>query len=118
MENISAVQLLHSVVINVVLVHAHEDNVDCDTQSDEQLHEGIKDNEGQDFRYFDPSSAAVPDTENLAALLEVTLQNILQLRTFIVIVQVIVVIIIQHACLSLGYSVDDLVEDENILKHM
>ena len=101
----------HSVVINVVLVHAHEDNVHGDTESDEELHEGIKDNEGQDFRYFDPSSAAVPDTENLAALKEVALQNILQLRAFIVIVQVIVVIIIQHACRSLGDSVNDLVQD-------
>ena len=101
----------HSVVINVVLIQAHEDNVHCDTESDEQLHEGIEDNEGQDFRYFDPSSAAIPNTENLAALKEVALQNILQLRTFIVIVQVIVVIIIQHAGRSLGDSVNDLVQD-------
>ena len=105
------VESSHSVVINVVLVHAHEDNVHGDTQSDEELHEGIKDNEGQDFRYFDPSSAAVPDTENLAALKEVALQNILQLRAFIVIVQVIVIIIIKHAGLSFGYSVDYLVQD-------
>ena len=102
---------LHSVVINVVLVHAHEDHVDCDTQSDEQLHEGIKDNEGQDFRYFDPGSAAVPDTENLAALEEIALQNILQLWTHVVIVQVVVVIILQQARRSLGYSVDNLVQN-------
>ena len=107
----------HSVIINVVLVQAHEDNVHCDTESDEQLHEGIEDNEGQDFRYFDPSSAAIPDTENLAALLQVALYNVLQLRSFVVIVQVVVVIIIQHACWSLRYSVDNLVQDKNVLKY-
>ena len=110
MANIS-VGSLHSVVINVVLVHTHEDNVHCDTESYEELHEGIKDNEGQDFRYFDPGSAAVPDTEDLAALEEIALQNILQLRTLVVIVQVVVVIILQQARRSLGYSVDNLVQN-------
>ena len=110
MENIS-VDNLHSIVINVVLVHAHEDNVHRDTQSYEQLHEGIKNDDGQEFRYFDPSSAAVPDTEDLATLHEVALYDILQLRTLVVIVQVVIVVIIQHACRSLGYSVDNLVQD-------
>ena len=110
MENIS-VDNLHSIVINVVLVHAHEDNVHRDTQSYEQLHEGIKNDDGQEFRYFDPSSAAVPDTEDLATLHEVALYDILQLRTLVVIVQVVIVVIIQHARRSLGYSVDNLVQD-------
>ena len=110
MEN-NSVASSHSVVINVVLVQAHEYNVHRDTQSYEELHEGIKDNEGQDFGYFDPSSAAVPHTENLAALEEIALQNILQLRTLVVIVQVVVVIILQQARRSLGYSVDNLVQD-------
>ncbi len=41
---------LHSVILHVVLVHGHEDDVDKDTQRDEQLCEGVKYSKGHDLQ--------------------------------------------------------------------
>ena len=70
--------------------------------------------EGQNFGDLNPGPAAVPDTEDLTALQEVTLHHVLQLRAFIFVVHLILVIV-QQAGWPLRYSVDDLVEDKNIL---
>ena len=37
---------LHSIIVDIVLVHTHEHHVDSDTESDEQLHEGVEHNDG------------------------------------------------------------------------
>ena len=38
---------LHSIILHVVVVCTHKQNVDHDTEGDEELREGVKHNDGQ-----------------------------------------------------------------------
>ena len=78
---------LHSIILHAVLIQAHEDNIDSNANSDEELYEGIKDQPGHELRYLDPEVAAVENTECLTSLDQPTLDHILQLWSLIIILE-------------------------------
>lgn len=65
---VSIIQYLVNVFVHLIVIHGHEESVDDDAECYEELHEGIKDNEGDQFLDTYPAPAAVPDTENVNKL--------------------------------------------------
>jgi hypothetical protein len=54
--------------IHIVVVQGHEGGVDDDTESDEQVDEGVEDNDGEDLSEADITVAAVPHAHHIRAL--------------------------------------------------
>lgn len=54
-------------LVHVMVIHGHEHGVHNDAQRDEELNEGIEDNEGDPFLKFQPNPAAVPHTKHIDA---------------------------------------------------
>lgn len=48
-----------------MMIHRHEESIDNDAQGDEQLHERIEDNEGEDLLHPHPAPAALPHTQDI-----------------------------------------------------
>lgn len=65
---VAVVEYFVNVFVHLIVIHCHEEGVDDNAQCDEELHEGIKDNEGDQFLDTYPAPAAVPDTENVDKL--------------------------------------------------
>lgn len=65
---VSIVQNLVNVSVHLVVIHCHKECVNNNAQCDEELHEGVKDNEGDQLLDAYPAPAAVPDTENVNKL--------------------------------------------------
>ena len=67
------------------MVHGHEDDVDGDAEGDEQLGEGVEDDDGQQLTHPDPDPGAVPDAEQVDALLQVLDEGALPLVLVVVV---------------------------------
>ena len=54
--------------VHVVVVQGHEGRVHDDAQGDEQVDEGVKDDDGEELREADVAGAAVPHAHHIHAL--------------------------------------------------
>ena len=95
---------LHSVVFYIIVVRSHEYHVDNNTESDEQLCERVKHNDGQNLRRWMvkllllwlavlsylcssyPEPAAVPDTHHVRSSLDTVKHDVLHLGSLVVII--------------------------------
>ena len=75
--------ILHSVVLQEIMIHGEEEDVDDDAERDEQLSEGVKDDEGHDLADTDPAAAAVPYAEDVNHVLQIAKQGHLNKRRFL-----------------------------------
>ena len=90
---------LHSsdvVVLDVVLVQRHEDDVDGDAEGDEELGEGVEDDEGEHLGDLEPEPAAVPDAHHVDRLLDVLARYQLEVGALVVVVVVHVGAQVRH----------------------
>lgn len=99
------------------MIHCHEEDIDCDAESDEELRERIEDENGQSFTDPDPDPGAIPDAEDVDEPLGVPDESLLPL--------VIVFVVVQDRLLAAdvdvrqvgGDAVDDLVQNAQILNN-
>jgi hypothetical protein len=97
------------------VVERHEDDVDDNAQRDEELGEGVEDDEREELADADPQPAAVPHAPDLDALCPVLRYDIIARGALVV---VVVQVRAQRGCLAyrtLGHLVDDVVQDEDVL---
>ena len=80
------------VVLYVVMVGSHEDDVDDDAEGDEELGEWIEDDVGKELADLDPDGAAVPDAEHVGRVHALLDQHLLQLLALVLIIIVVVVL--------------------------
>ena len=104
------------IIINVVVVERHEDDVDDDTEGDGQLRERVEDQVGQDLAGLQPDVAAIPDAKDVDRLLEVFAEDLFVLRTLVVVVVDEAADVRRLAEGTFGHLVDDVVQYLNILK--
>ena len=94
----------HSIVFHVVVIGAHEQDVDHDTEGDEQFSEGVKHDDGQHLEEKllegrigeiqikfhlccpDPEPATIPDTHHVRGPLDAIKHDVFHLRTLIIII--------------------------------
>ncbi len=110
---------LHSsvgIIINVVMVERHEDDVDNDTERDGQLREGIEDEEGEDLAGLQPDVAAIPDTKDVDWFFEVIAEDLLVLRALVVVIVHEAADVSGLAHGTLWHLINDVVQDLNILE--
>lgn len=69
-----------------MVIHGHEHGVHNDAQRDEELNEGIEDNEGDPFLKFQPNPAAVPHTKHIDAFEDRLERLVFERRPILVVV--------------------------------
>ena len=76
----------HAIVLHIVVVHWHEEDIHHDTQSDEELSEGVEHNDGQHLSCPDPQPATIPNTHHIGSLFNTVKYNILHFWTLVIVI--------------------------------
>ena len=84
----------HSFVLDLVMIQSHKDDIDGDTESDKQLREGVKNDDGEKLREADPDAGAVPHAEDASQLFGVLQGDGLELGAFVLVVVLLALVII------------------------
>ena len=96
------------------MVHGHEDDIDRDAEGDEELGEGVKDQDGQELTNPDPDPGAIPDAEHVDALLQVLDESALPLVLVVVVDGHVIDVDVDERQVGAD-AVDDLVQDAQVL---